>query len=216
MRQYLVVGYLLIALALLISCQPEDGEDGVSGLSSITLFSQETPGDNCQFGGIRIDTGLDSNSNFTLESGEIGDTKFVCGGIEDPISKETRIVLHNNNSGASGTSGDNINVYPAIIKFDKRSWDNLSSIIYTASIKSDNSGNRAIVDLYDATNFEIIENTELSTSSTEYVNVISDNLLDAFPESEIDIHLRLKSENVTDDNVWISNKSELIIKQINQ
>lgn len=198
---------------IFLGCQPEDGENGVSGLNSITFFSKEAPGLNCQYGGIRIDVGLDSNSNLTLEENEIEDTKYVCDGFDDPISKETRIILHNNNGGASGTS--NINNYPAIIKFDKRNWSNISSIIYTASIKTDNTNNKAIVDLYSPTNFSIINNSELSTNNTEYVNVISDNLLESFPDSEIDIYLRLRSEGVTSDIVWLSNKSELIIKQEN-
>ena len=213
MKKNIKVYFLVIMGFIFLGCQPEDGENGVSGLNSITFFSKEAPGLNCQYGGIRIDVGLDSNSNLTLEENEIEDTKYVCDGFDDPISKETRIILHNNNGGASGTS--NINNYPAIIKFDKRNWSNISSIIYTASIKTDNTNNKAIVDLYSPTNFSIINNSELSTNNTEYVNVISDNLLESFPDSEIDIYLRLRSEGVTSDIVWLSNKSELIIKQEN-
>lgn len=215
MRNNLIVRLLWILGLIVCSCQPEDGENGIVGLNTLTTFTGESSGSNCQFGGIRIDVGLDSNANLSLEQNEIVDTKFVCGGIDDPISKETRIVLHNDNGGATGTSRSNINVYPSIIKFDKRSWSNLSSVSYSTSIKSDNSNNSAIVDLYDSTNFTVIDNSELSTTSAEYVNIISHNLIESFPESEINISLRLRSENITDDNVWISNKSELIIKQVN-
>ena len=212
MRKIIEVVFLLTVGVSFISCQPKDGP---SGLNSLTIFSKEGSGLNCQYGGIRISVGLDSNSNLTLEESEIENTMFVCDGIDDPISKETRIVLHNNNVGESGASGNYINNYPAIIQFDKDNWSNLSSITYTASIKSDNVNNKAIVDLYDSTNFNSINNSELSTASSEYVNVISDNLLEFFPFSEINLYLRLRSENVTSDIVWISNKSELIIKQEN-
>ncbi|AXT56119.1 hypothetical protein SAMN04487910_3350 [Aquimarina amphilecti] len=215
MKNIIKLSFLFISVLILSGCEPEDGENGVSGLNSLTVFSKEDSGSNCQYGGIKIELGLDVNSNFVLETNEIETTKFVCGGIDDPISKETRIILHNNNGGASGTSGNYINTYPAIIKFDKRNWSKLRSVVYTASIKSDNSNNSAIVELYDATNFRTISNSVLATRNTEYENVISNNLVESLPEEEINIYLRLRSENNTGDNVWISNKSELIIKQEN-
>ena len=167
MKKIIRVYFSVIIGLILLSCQPEDGENGILGLNSLTIFSEVESGLDCQYGGIRIDVGLDSNANLTLEENEIKNTKFVCEGIDDPISKETRIVLHNNNVGASGTSGNYINNYPAIIKFDKGNWTNISSIIYTASIKSDNVNNNAIVDLYNSTNYSIINNSILSTNSTE-------------------------------------------------
>ena len=212
---------LLIAFSLIIGCSPEDGEngadglDGTAGLNSLIVFSEEGAGPNCQYGGIKIELGQDANANLLLESEEIESTKYVCGGIEDPIIRDTRIVLHNNNGGASGTFGTYINRYPAIIKFDKRSWSNLSSIVYTASIRTDNPNNSAIVDLYNATFGYSIPNSTLSTNSVEYVNVISDNLIESLPDQEFNLYLRLRSENITDDTVWISNKSELIIRQEN-
>nr|WP_321410748.1 hypothetical protein [uncultured Allomuricauda sp.] len=215
MKKIIRVYFSVIIGFIFFSCQPEDGINGILGLNSLTIFSEVEPGLDCQYGGIRIDVGLDSNANLALEENEIENTKFVCEGIDDPISKETRIVLHNDNGGASGTSGKYINNYPAIIKFNIGNWTNISSIIYTANIKSDNANNNAIVDLYNATNFSVINNSILSTNSTEYVNVISNNLLDFFPESEINIYLRLRSQNTTDDTVWLSNKSELIIRQEN-
>ncbi len=52
------------------------GEDGTSYLTDL---KDETAGANCPTGGIRIDTGPDDNGNGTLDSGEVADTKYVCG-----------------------------------------------------------------------------------------------------------------------------------------
>ncbi|CAN5888996.1 hypothetical protein BH11MYX3_BH11MYX3_44740 [soil metagenome] len=52
------------------------GEDGTSYLTDLT---DEAAGANCPTGGIRIDTGPDDNGNGTLDSGEVADTKYVCG-----------------------------------------------------------------------------------------------------------------------------------------
>lgn len=56
----------------------EDGADGEDGLSSIFATSDEEPGDNCEFGGKRIDYGVDDNGNTVLDEGEGDGFAFVC------------------------------------------------------------------------------------------------------------------------------------------
>lgn len=51
-----------------------------TGTNSLVKTSQETAGGNCTSGGIRIDTGLDLNSNGVLEAAEITSTNYVCNG----------------------------------------------------------------------------------------------------------------------------------------
>jgi hypothetical protein len=44
-------------------------------------MSTEYDGNNCEVGGVRFDTGLDTNGNGLLEGGEITQTRYVCDGI---------------------------------------------------------------------------------------------------------------------------------------
>lgn len=57
-----------------------DGENGSNGLNSLIITSEESPGVYCSNGGIRIETGLDINSNGLLEDDEIQTINYVCNG----------------------------------------------------------------------------------------------------------------------------------------
>lgn len=54
-----------------------NGEDGID---TLVALSGEPAGVNCPSGGVRIDSGPDSNGNGVLDAGEITQTEFVCNG----------------------------------------------------------------------------------------------------------------------------------------
>ena len=54
------------------------GPQGPGGLSSLVVVTVEPPGAACALGGLRVDTGLDSNSDGALASAEIQHTAYVC------------------------------------------------------------------------------------------------------------------------------------------
>lgn len=56
------------------------GDDGSTGLSSLINTTVEPAGANCSFGGIKIESGLDSDASGTLESGEVTQTQYICNG----------------------------------------------------------------------------------------------------------------------------------------
>ena len=58
-----------------------NGIDGNNGLNSLVSVSDEPAGANCGAGGKKIEVGLDSNSNNTLDSTEVTSTSYVCHGI---------------------------------------------------------------------------------------------------------------------------------------
>ena len=66
---------------------------GINGLNSLSRTTTETAGANCATGGIKVEYGLDINSNGTLDVGEENATltKFVCNGA----------------TGATGSAGAN-------------------------------------------------------------------------------------------------------------
>ena len=63
----------------------QDGTNGTDGLSSLIELVDETAGDNCEHGGIRVNSGLDDNRDGLLQSGEIDNFSFIC----QPANVET-------------------------------------------------------------------------------------------------------------------------------
>ncbi len=70
--------YFVIVAACYISCGGPDGSIGPDGLNSLIRTSNEPAGTNCQFGGLRIDSGLDSNADGILVDNEVSSTEYVC------------------------------------------------------------------------------------------------------------------------------------------
>jgi len=74
----------LIVLTIYISgCKKEvingtNGSNGGNGFNSLIKTSSELPGLNCSSGGLKVDIGLDSNRNGSLENSEIKTTSYIC------------------------------------------------------------------------------------------------------------------------------------------
>lgn len=58
-----------------------DGGPGSDGKNSLVNVFAESNGGNCNNGGLKIELGIDSNSNGVLDPSEIKQTKYVCNGI---------------------------------------------------------------------------------------------------------------------------------------
>lgn len=56
----------------------QDGQDGEDGLCAIVVVTEEEPGDNCEFGGIKIEAGKDMNVNGELDPDEVEYTEYIC------------------------------------------------------------------------------------------------------------------------------------------
>jgi hypothetical protein len=58
------------------------GPAGANGLSSLIKTTTEPAGANCATGGVKVETGIDANSNGVLDAAEIqtAQTKYVCNG----------------------------------------------------------------------------------------------------------------------------------------
>lgn len=59
----------------------EDGQDGADGAQALVKLEDEPAGDNCDFGGTRVLSGLDANGNDTLDETEVTGTTYVCNGF---------------------------------------------------------------------------------------------------------------------------------------
>lgn len=84
----------------LASLKGSDGGDGTSAKQSLIKTTIEAAGGNCANGGIKIETGIDSNADGVLDDDEVNasQTKYLCNGSdgEDGI---------NGKDGTDGTSG---------------------------------------------------------------------------------------------------------------
>jgi len=74
----LVFGGMLV----LAACEGPTGPagEGSAGSNALTSTSNEPSGANCPNGGIKVDVGLDSNDNGTLDASEVTGTSYVCNG----------------------------------------------------------------------------------------------------------------------------------------
>ncbi|WP_258098702.1 DUF7151 family protein [Marinoscillum pacificum] len=81
-----------LIILLFIGCEGEQGqigpagEDGTNGLSSLVNITNEPSGTNCENGGIKVDVGIDNNSNGSLDTDEILATSYVCNGVDGNTS----------------------------------------------------------------------------------------------------------------------------------
>ncbi|OUL55987.1 alkaline phosphatase [Pseudoalteromonas ulvae] len=87
----------------LAGCSGDDGKngqngiDGTNGLSSLVLQTQLAVGDTvCRNGGVKIDSGLDADSNGALSTDEVSSTEHVCAPTITSLSSNDVAVTANN------------------------------------------------------------------------------------------------------------------------
>jgi hypothetical protein len=85
------------------------GPSGANGQNSLVKTTTETVGVNCSTGGIKLEYGLDANSNGILDISEINSslTKYVCNGSTGSVGPQGPIGLTGPQgpTGASGSQG---------------------------------------------------------------------------------------------------------------
>lgn len=72
------------------------GAPGPAGRDALIASAAEPAGANCEHGGVRVDTGVDTDGSGTLESDEVSTTSYVCSaaaGESAPILTATRAAL---------------------------------------------------------------------------------------------------------------------------
>ncbi len=61
-----------------------NGTNGTNGLTSLLNMVSEPAGVHCAYGGLKISSGLDTNTDGILESSEITSSNYVCNGAPGP------------------------------------------------------------------------------------------------------------------------------------
>ena len=94
-----------------------NGGDGTNGKNSLISTTTESSGANCATGGLKVQSGLDSDEDGVLDSNEVKATTYVC-------------------NGSNGSNG----IQPAASLYCGAALENTSlRFTYTAMVFSDNS-----------------------------------------------------------------------------
>ncbi len=189
MKIKLLTRYLGLLLLVIFSCKKQ-GPEGLKSLIDIKNFSSNQ---SCPAGGLVIKTGIDKNRNNILDSVEVDDTKYVCNGQNGTSDKQISLPLNysaNTTSTIPVTGGE-------LIKFSKRNYTNVDSIIFVANPYVADITNTAILDLYNITDNVPISNSRITTNSlsSDRVFLQTGNVYNAIPDKEITLGISLKSGN---------------------
>ncbi|MFD2725720.1 DUF7151 family protein [Hyunsoonleella rubra] len=171
--------------------------NGVDGNISLVNVTDELAGENCENGGVKIESGVDDNANGTLDEEEVSIERFICNGVDGGFDLQVRLFLLSG-SVARGTNGPPT-LGGEFLDFDKRNYIGVDSIIFSPRLKADRANNAVTVELYDVTNDRVIDNTALSTNSTDVIRMKSPDIFDDLPEEEIDLAVQMSSENFVCD-----------------
>ncbi len=140
--------------------QGPQGTAGANGLNALTKTSTEPAGANCSAGGIKIEIGVDVNSNGSLDANEIitAQTKYVCNGT-------TGATGATGPQGAAGAQGPQGTI-------GATGLSGLNSLIKTtvepAGTNCQYGGIKIEVGL-DSNRNGILNSNEINTSSTNYM-----------------------------------------------
>ncbi|WP_136482150.1 DUF7151 family protein [Cognatitamlana onchidii] len=189
--------------------------NGLDGKLSLVNVNDEVAGDNCENGGVKIESGVDDNGNGTLDDDEVSVERYVCNGIDGGFDEQIRLLIISGSGGEFGTNGPPT-IDGELIDFDKRNWIGVDSIVFIPGLHTWTSNNTVFAELYDLTNNRVIDNSKVSTNSTDFIHVKSSNIFSDLPEEKIDLAIQLTSENLVDPNgpiewSWARAKSYLML-----
>lgn len=180
--------------------------NGEAGVNTLVNMTNQPLGAECQYGGVKIETGKDSNANGVLDASEIEQRKYVCDGMDGEEAKEIRFDLSGVNGNHGPSFGQPESTIPVISKselilFNKALYSSYDSVVFVIeniktwdlpSLTPTSTGN-AIFELYDLTNNQAISNTKVVSNAK--TRIISKNINPFWPQGTIDVGLKISSEN---------------------
>ena len=117
-------------------------------------------------------------------------------GVDGVSDKQIRLKFLGTDVGTSDTTWT-LAPYQTLhlIKFDKRNYVRVDSIIFTCSLYTPNSSNTAYAELYDLTDSSSILNSQVQSNMTDYLYFDSRNIFASLPNKEIVLAVRVRSQN---------------------
>jgi hypothetical protein len=115
---------------------------------------------------------------------------------EDVYDKEVRLSFRFPFNGIEGFNTETSILTDNIVikNFDKRNYPNLSSIKVSTFLRGESE---IFVELYNVTDGVVVENSLMSTATSQYVWVDSENFVDNLPEKKIDLTFAIHGSDAT-------------------
>lgn len=170
--------------------------NGLDGSTSLVNVNDEVAGENCESGGVKIESGIDNNRNSILDKDEIKVERYICNGIDGGFDEQIRLLMYTSINAIFSTNGPP-KIWREFIDFDKRNYIGVDSIIFIPSLRAAGPDNPVTVKLYDLTNDRVINNSAVvSTNSTQSVSMKSPNIFNDLPEQKINLGIQISLEDV--------------------
>lgn len=188
-----IFSYVIVISFVLIHGCAKDGLDGQDGLKSLIRIEIEPEGSNCMDGGYQVHSGIDLNSNDTLDDNEIQVSEYICHGIDAYYDKQVIIpFIGVNNLSTNSTTGI-VSSARELPGFNINNYPGADSIVFGGFPRSAD-GIDCIVQLYDKTNDRIIENSMLISRETGLVwHTTYRNFINKLPKETIDLAIFIQS-----------------------
>lgn len=194
MKQTIFLGLILSQTVLFTNCKKGDqGPKGDTGKNSLVRYKAEPAGTNCAAGGVKIETGIDTNGNGVLDDAEVtaSQTKYICNGVTGPAGANGQVTLTKttnepagSNCGAGGVkievgvdannngTLDASEVLTAMTRFICNGSTGLNSLVRTTAEPAGANctyGGVKFESGLDANKNGLLDNNEVTVSQTQYV-----------------------------------------------
>lgn len=170
--------------------------NGLDGPSSLIKVIDESAGPDCENGGVKIFSGIDTDRNKILEDSEILITNYICNGVNGIINEEIQIKLLNGIGSAANTYLSNLLIVSSPLPFNINNFVNVDSVIFVSDPYVSKKSNHVLLELYNATDKKVLNNSLIRTNQVynEKALLKSPNLFNELPKKEINLGIRLRSE----------------------
>lgn len=192
-------------------CNGEDGDLSLVNITEVPVSSD------CPNGGFLFDSGLDSNGDRILDDFEILSSRNVCNGLDGMFNEEIRLVFISGTLGSSyGTTSTEGSTLSVLQRFDISRYNLVRSVVFKSRLWTSDSGTTSFVELINDDTGEVIPNSILSTNSSSFRGDVltTSNIYEGFPQEEITLGLRIRSEN-DGVSVYVTGRTELILNRGN-
>ncbi|MCU0446740.1 MAG: hypothetical protein MUE85_17675 [Microscillaceae bacterium] len=113
-------------------------------------------------------------------------------GLNGVSDKQIRFALGTNLSTTATTASRTASQYD-LIKFDKRNYISVDSIVFSARMRSAVATDSCVVELVNITDNQVVSNSILYTKSETFVWQDSRNIFSALPNKEITLGVQVRS-----------------------
>ncbi len=97
--------------------------------------------------------------------------------------------------GASATEPTPLGSATHIVKFDRRDYVGVDSIVFMPSLSTEGASTNAFADVYNHTDMTVVAGSQVQTNSTSPVWLESRNLYAALPDRQVTLGIRLRTDS---------------------